>query len=96
MNSNKTGNPGKIIKKIIKKFLLGQLAWYEVRNLFKKMGTVTWCQVKKLKNFIGTVGMMRGKKFIIFMVQLARSQLGTVDKESENIMGYRVIVWVQQ
>ena len=28
---------------------------------------------KKLKVFIGTVGMIRGKKFIIFMVQLARS-----------------------
>ena len=28
---------------------------------------------KKLKVFIGTVGMMRGKKLIIFMVQLARS-----------------------
>ena len=28
---------------------------------------------KKFKAFIGTVGMMRGKKFIIFMVQLARS-----------------------
>ena len=26
---------------------------------------------KKLKGFIGTVGMMRGKKLIIFMVQLA-------------------------
>ena len=28
---------------------------------------------KKLKVFIGTVGMMRGKKLILFMVQLARS-----------------------
>ena len=27
---------------------------------------------KKLKVFIGTVGMKRGKKFIVFMVQLAR------------------------
>ena len=28
---------------------------------------------KKFKVFIGTVGMMRGKKLIVFMVQLARS-----------------------
>ena len=28
---------------------------------------------KKSKVFIGTVGMMRGKKFIVFMLQLARS-----------------------
>ena len=28
---------------------------------------------KKFKVFIGTVGMMRGKKLIIFMVQLAKS-----------------------
>ena len=48
---------------------------------------------KKLKVFIGTVGMMRGKKLIIFMVQLAISWV-QLAKESENIMGYRVIVWV--
>ena len=28
---------------------------------------------KKLKVFIGTVGMMKGKKLVFFMVQLARS-----------------------
>ena len=28
---------------------------------------------KKLKVFIGTVGMMKGKKLIVFMAQLARS-----------------------
>ena len=28
---------------------------------------------KKFNVFIGTVGMMRGKKLIVFMVQLARS-----------------------
>ena len=28
---------------------------------------------KKFKVFIGTVGIMRGKKLIIFMIQLARS-----------------------
>ena len=30
---------------------------------------------KKLKGFIGTVGMMRGKKLIVFMVQLAKSRV---------------------
>ena len=48
---------------------------------------------KKLKVFIGTVGMMRGKKLIVFYGTVSK-ELGTVGEESENIMGYRVIVWV--
>ena len=47
MNSNKTGNPGKIIKKV----LLVQLAWCEVRKLIKKIGTVTWRYIKTF-NFL--------------------------------------------
>ena len=42
---------------------------------------------QKLKVFIGTVGMMRGKKLIIFMVQLARNWVQLAIKERENIMG---------
>ena len=42
--------------------------------MLKKFGTVTWCNLgKKLKVFICTVGMMRDKKLIVFMVQLARN-----------------------
>ena len=48
---------------------------------------------KKFKVFIGTVGMMRGKKFIVFMVQLARSWV-QLARKVKKIMGYRVIVWV--
>ena len=49
---------------------------------------------KKLKVFIGTVEMMRGKKFIIFMVQLARSWVQLVRKVkilwvTELLCGYR-------
>ena len=40
MNSDKTGNPGKIVKKV---FVSTELAWCEVRKLLKKIGTVTWC-----------------------------------------------------
>ena len=35
---------------------------------------------KKLKVFIGTVGMIRGKKLIVFMVQLARSWVQSARK----------------
>ena len=71
----KIGNPGKIIKKV----LLVPLAWCEVGNCFKKWDSYMVLG-KKLKVFIGTVGMMRGKKFIVFMVQLARSWVQLVRK----------------
>ena len=49
---------------------------------------------KKFKVFIGTVGMMRGKKLKIDSIYgTVSKELGTVGEESENIMGYRVIVW---
>ena len=43
MNSNKTGNPGKIIKNV---FVSTVGMVYEVRKLFKKFGTVTGCEAK--------------------------------------------------
>ena len=47
---------------------------------------------KKLKVFIGTVGIMRGTKFIIFMVQLTRSWVQLARKVK--ILWVIVIVWV--
>ena len=84
----KIGNPGKIIKKV----LLVPLAWCDVRKLFKKKWYSYMVLVKKLKGFIGTIGMMRGKKLIVFMVQLARSWVQLARKVK--ILWVRVIMWV--
>ena len=46
---------------------------------------------KKLKVFIGTLGMMRGKKFIVFMVQLTRSWVQLSRKVK--ILWIGVIMW---
>ena len=48
----------------------------------------------KLKIFIGTVGMMRAKKLIVFMVQLAGSWVQLARKVK--ISWVIVIVWVLQ
>ena len=39
MNSNKTGNPGKIIKKVF--VCVVGMVWG--KEIVKKIGTVTWC-----------------------------------------------------
>ena len=68
MNSNKAGNPGKIVNIIVS--AVGMVWGKKIIKLYRYSYMVLG---KKLKVFIGTVGMMRGKKSIVFMVQLARS-----------------------
>ena len=51
MNSNKAGNPCKIIN-----FWFVQLAWCEVRNLLNFVGTITWCQVRNSRFLLVQLG----------------------------------------
>ena len=61
MNSNKTGNPGKIVKKVF----VSTVGMVWGAEIVKKNWYSYMVLGKKLKIFIGTAGMMRGKKLII-------------------------------
>ena len=59
MNSNKTGDPGKIVI-----FFVSSVDMVWGKEIVKKIWYSYMVLGKKFKVFIGTVGMMRGKKLI--------------------------------